>query len=63
MVPGWLDELEQEVARCLTGGCRLSPRGLADALERTAAHRGGLARRDADEMDADRAVERGRVTW
>jgi DNA-binding Lrp family transcriptional regulator len=32
MVPGWLDELEQEMARCLTGGCRLSPRELADAL-------------------------------
>ena len=33
MVPGWLDEIEDDVVKCL-GKCRgLSPRELAEALE------------------------------
>jgi len=32
LIPGWLDEIEEEVARCLCGGRALSARELAEAL-------------------------------
>lgn len=32
MIPGWLDEIEEEVARCLCGSRALSARELAEAL-------------------------------